>query len=193
MAQNQITQTKLNECNTNVADVFNKYYASIARYELSNDGLDILSLHNVIHKHETHNSILLIKDHVSTSCSYSFSFNTISVDIIDKYIGNLKLNKAPGYDGLNARFVKLAGSNLNASLCSIFNQCVSNGWFPSELKMGEISPIFKKNDNLAKQNYRRAVCTKGRDLFAPVSVNRRYGEFLVHVSVTAHDPHLDSL
>ena len=28
-----------------------------------------------------------------------------------------------------------------------------NGWFPENLKLEEVSPIFKKNDDLDKENY----------------------------------------
>ena len=32
--------------------------------------------------------------------------------------------------------------------------CVTASFFPSEMKLAEISPIFKRNDNLCKENYR---------------------------------------
>ena len=36
----------------------------------------------------------------------------------------------------------------------LFNMCVTASFFPSEMKLAEISPIFKRNDNLCKENYR---------------------------------------
>ena len=39
-------------------------------------------------------------------------------------------------------------------LAEIFNSCIQNGIFPSELKLADISPIFKAVDSTAKKNYR---------------------------------------
>ena len=39
-------------------------------------------------------------------------------------------------------------------LTKIINYSFENGSFPYELKLAEISPIFKKNNDLDKQNYR---------------------------------------
>ena len=136
-----------------VANVFNKYYASIAEYESVSDGLDMLSFKEAISKHADHGSIVLIRSNASFA-SNTFTFSCISEHVMNNYITKLKINKAPGYDGLQATFMKLAGRNLSASLCSIFNNCVGSNTFPNLLKMGEISPIFKKNDILCKENYR---------------------------------------
>lgn len=83
-----------------------------------------------------------------------FSFAQVSVDSMTKYIHRLKSNKAVGYDGLHPSFLKFAGSNLQTSLCNIFNSCISSGEFPYALKQADISPIFKKMDNLCRENYR---------------------------------------
>ena len=75
-----------------VADVFNKYYASIAEYDFIPDGLDSLSLQDAIEKHDSHRSILLIRENISHGSSFSFA--TITVDVIEKYLNKLQLNKA---------------------------------------------------------------------------------------------------
>ena len=36
----------------------------------------------------------------------------------------------------------------------IINVSFENGCFPDELKLAEVSPLFKKNNNLDKENYR---------------------------------------
>ena len=36
----------------------------------------------------------------------------------------------------------------------IFNMCIATSSFPSEMKLADISPIFKKDDSLCKENYR---------------------------------------
>ena len=37
---------------------------------------------------------------------------------------------------------------------SCLNRCIDQGKFPNDMKKAEIVPIFKKNDNLSKTNYR---------------------------------------
>ena len=39
-------------------------------------------------------------------------------------------------------------------LTNIINSSIRNGYFPDELKAAEVAPIFKKNDDLDKENYR---------------------------------------
>ena len=39
-------------------------------------------------------------------------------------------------------------------LVKIFNQCLHQGIFPDELKVGRITPIYKKDDECSLENYR---------------------------------------
>ena len=39
-------------------------------------------------------------------------------------------------------------------LTKIINSSIRNGCFPDELKAAEVTPVFKKNDDLEKENYR---------------------------------------
>ena len=39
-------------------------------------------------------------------------------------------------------------------LTDIINDCLTQGVFPDELKLAEVTPIFKKKDCLNKENYR---------------------------------------
>ena len=135
-----------------VADVFNKYYASIAEYDSVPDGLDRLTFSDAIAKHKNHESIILIRNRIVFV--YEFTFQVISPETFSKYINKLQNNKAVGHDGLKATSIKLSGTQLCSSLCEIFNACITTSSFPSEMKLADISPIFKKDDSLCKENYR---------------------------------------
>ena len=135
-----------------VAEVFNTYYASIAEYESMPDGLDNLTFDSAVNKHQNHESIYLIRDQVSGI--NEFSFHVITPAVLSRYVNKLQNSKAVGHDGLKSIYIKLSGTHLCNSLCDIFNMCVTASFFPSEMKLAEISPIFKKNDNLRKENYR---------------------------------------
>ena len=135
-----------------VADIFNMYYASIAEYQFQNDGLDNLNFADAITKHASHTSISLIKH--SISGNYEFSFSPISVQSMSKYISSLNSNKAVGHDGLHTAFLKCSGDNMSTSLYNVFNASVYSCDFPGTLKWADINPIYKKKDNLCKENYR---------------------------------------
>ena len=87
-----------------MADIFNTYYASIAEYESESDSIDNLAFSEMIEKHQTHESIVLIRSKISFACE--FNFNITFPEIFAKYIDKLQNNKAVGYDGLKATFIK---------------------------------------------------------------------------------------
>ena len=58
------------------------------------------------------------------------------------------------HDGLHAAFLKCSGDNISTSLCNVFNACISSCDFPSTFKWADINTIYKKKDNLCKENYR---------------------------------------
>ena len=144
--ENIVTQS------SEVADIFNTYYMSLAEYEGTPDSLCDVSLEDIVVKHSSHPSISLIKHTMHKHNIFNFSF--ITEDIMRTYITKLVSNKAPGYDGIQAKILKLSGPSIAAHLSSIFNECISNCCFPTDMKLSEISPIFKKNDSLSKENYR---------------------------------------
>ena len=130
----------------NVAEIFNMYYSSLAQYDQEYDGLDTTDFAGLIDKHSSHSSVELIKKNMSSGILFDFS--VVSVEIFHKYIDNLDAKKAIGHDCLNAKFLKLCGFHIAKPYCALFNQCVSKSIFPTDMKLAEISPMFKKNDNL---------------------------------------------
>ena len=137
-----------------VAEIFNAFYGSIAGYPVNcDDGLNDISLTNAITKHCLHESFFNIKLHMGVQTT-SFDFHEISMHNILEKIKSLKTGKSPGYDGIQVKFLKLADANLAGSLCKLFNKCVESCTFPTSMKMADISPIYKKLDNLCKNNYR---------------------------------------
>ena len=135
-----------------VTEVFNKYYSSLAEYKNVPDSLDNLPLEQIINKHAAHQSIEMIKSNVNAS--NTFDFHTISYDVFLKYVRNLTNKKSCGYDGIQAKFLKLSGIQFIESLCYLFNECINSSVFPSDMKCSEINPIFKKGDSMSKNNYR---------------------------------------
>ena len=53
---------------------------------------------------------------------------------------------------INIRMLKICGKSICRQLELIFNECVSNGVFPSECKEGNVVPIRKNNDRQCFEN-----------------------------------------
>ena len=73
-----------------------------------------------------------------------FNFNTVTTEDFVKEIDKLDPKKSS--TGVSI--------GLAPKLTEIFNSCISKGIFPDELKVADISPIFKSVDSTAKKNYR---------------------------------------
>ena len=140
---------------TEIAEIFNAFYGSIASYPVNSyDGLDGLTdLNDVLNKHCSHDSIIYIRSRMGAQVS-RFNFTKISVNDVLSKIKALKSGKSPGHDGIQDKFLKLAGENLACSLCVLFNTCFDSCVFPTSMKMADICPVYKKPDNLCKDNYR---------------------------------------
>ena len=52
------------------------------------------------------------------------------------------------------KIVKLANKNISKDLPNCINECIKQNKFLNELKIADITPIFKKEDPLDKSNYR---------------------------------------
>ncbi len=63
-------------------------------------------------------------------------------------------NKVTGYDKIPAWLVNTAAREISSALTSIFNQCIDEPIFPDDFKFVDITPAFKANDPLDKDNYK---------------------------------------
>ena len=83
-----------------------------------------------------------------------FSFKFVTEDLVREEIMNLDGSKATPIGNISADIQK---SIVDAHLPFItrrINLSIKKGCFPEELKLAEVSPIFKKKDDLDKENYR---------------------------------------
>ena len=72
---------------------------------------------------------------------------------------NLKFNlkiwsrKSSGYDGINAKIIKIIAKEISKPLTHIFNLSFLSGIIPDNLKVALITPIFKSNEDNKFENY----------------------------------------
>ena len=76
---------------------------------------------------------------------------TFTIEEIDNIISGLYNSKGTYY---SPRILKLLATTLSPILAAIFNRCVSEGYFPKELKIAKIIPLYKnKGSNSDISNY----------------------------------------
>ena len=86
----------------------------------------------------------------------TFFFRPIINKEIESVIKNLKNNN--GIHNVSTEVLKEIMSEISEPLSFIFNLCTSQGYFPTELKSGCITPTYKKGEHNNIENY-RPVCS----------------------------------
>ena len=106
---------------------------------------------NAIRKYENHPSIIKINSSVETTQLSDFHF--VSSDDISKIINSMdSTRKTSG--AIPIKIVKLANKQICKHLENCINECLKQNKFPKELKIVDITSIFKKEVPLDKTNYR---------------------------------------
>ena len=83
-----------------------------------------------------------------------FSFQPVQEDLVRKIILSLDGSKATPVGDIPADMLKSMVDVYLPFITKIINVSFENGCFPDELKLAEVGPIFEKNDDLDKENYR---------------------------------------
>ena len=73
---------------------------------------------------------------------------------MEKFLLELNTRKSCGHDLIPPRLLKESASVISEPLAKIMNCSISLGHYPSRWKMGQVTPLFKKDDEFCKKNYR---------------------------------------
>ena len=71
-----------------------------------------------------------------------------------KHINNLKPKKSSGLDGIDNLLIKELRDIISEPLTSIFNNSLTEGLFPSRMKISKVVPLHKANNKDETTNYR---------------------------------------
>lgn len=100
-------------------------------------------------------------NHTSTECTLTelntpntFFFHDVEVNHVVTVIRNLKNTNSMGIDCISTKIIKNVCLQIALPLTYIINLSVELGVFPDKLKIGVVTPIFKKYDPLVIDNYR---------------------------------------
>ena len=125
-----------------IANEFNKYFVSLASNlnEAYND-IGELSL----------NRLPSFYDYLPRSSSSSIYLHDCTPDEVSKIISELKNGKS---SDIPIHVVKQSSHIISPLLSVLYNECMKDGIFPDDLKIGRISPIYKKDNEELLENYR---------------------------------------
>ena len=145
---------------SDVAETFNNFFVTIT------DSLGIIENENIIlasedfsdpideivFKFSRHPSIQKIRSlDVNNG---SFSFEKVSIENIKNGISELNPSKATTFKSIPPKLLKSESEIVSEPLQIIFNNSVEHSSFPDELKLADVSSLFKKDVKTFKGNYR---------------------------------------
>ena len=120
---------------------FNKYFVSLAA-KMNNEVYGIPINNFVSFESYLHNSKRSISSIYLQDCTS---------DEIDEIINNFENGKS---SDIPVRVVKASSSVISPVLSKLFNNLMQNGIFPEELKLGNVTPIYKKDYKQLLEIYR---------------------------------------
>ena len=143
---------KINIFNLN-APISTNEVSTQSLYSLLLPTSDILDqIDKSVNRYEAHPSICKIKNTVK--CSGKFEFKKVTTEEVTIKIKQLNPRKASPADCIPAKILLENSGVFSVAIQNLFNSNLSKGTFPKELKVGDISSLFKKEDAFTKKNYR---------------------------------------
>ena len=84
----------------------------------------------------------------------TFRMPPLTYDEVREKLKNLNVNGASGHDNMSAVFLSRSADVICVPLTDLFNRSLSEGVYPSVLKLNNVIPIFKKGKKSDVLNYR---------------------------------------
>ena len=138
-----------------IANIMNNYFTNITTYlKIKPTEIDpkanLESIIDIFQNHESVQRIKLANFHSKSS----LKFTSISELDVKKEILNLSSKNATRKGDIPAKILKNSINTYLSKLTTLINNCLRKGVFPDDLKLVDITPIFKTEDSLNKENYR---------------------------------------
>ena len=134
-----------------VSEIFNDFFVNVATDIGFND--DVVSASDAIKRHDQHPSVKRIREYYQDKIK-DFDFHVVDTETVMHMIKNINPRKATGCDNIPGKLIRIAYREISIPICSLLNASIAAKRFPSIMKYADVSPCFKKEDNLFKGNYR---------------------------------------
>ena len=137
-----------------LATIMNSFFINITKgFEIKEDiESNANTLEDVLDGFNSHPRIERIRRTIKTN--EKSSFQPVTEDLVHEIILSLGASKATSVGDIPADVLKSMVDIHLPFITKITNVSFENGRFSNELKLAEVSPIFIKNDDLDKENYR---------------------------------------
>ena len=143
-----------------IAEIFNEFFVNIVpslkispkkiyETDVGNDNEPIL---NYINKFKNHPSIKVIKSRKKDEQAFAFSY--VSYEEVLNEIRKLQTTKTTQQNDIPTKILKENTEVLARYFHKNINFCIENSIFPSDLKLADVTPAFKKKYKTSKYNYR---------------------------------------
>ena len=155
---NEIISEKIISNDNDAAETFNKFFVNIVpNLKIpTNHDFDINfkvtgdPIFDAINKYENHPSIIMIKNKNKTQ----FSFTVVEHDDILKKVKKLNTSKASQQSDIPTKILRENDEFFAKFFHENFNLCIDVDIFPSDLKIADVTPAYKKKSRYSKDNYR---------------------------------------
>ena len=147
--------------NDKVAEELNSFFKNAVdslnieenSYLIDKRYIDIIDpIDQAVVKYSLHPSILVIKDRIKINDT--FSFESVGISDVENELKNINPNKATTNNNIPPKILKQSSTVSSPVLHKLLNESFVSCIFPEDLKLADITPVFKKKDPLEKSNYR---------------------------------------
>ncbi len=114
-----------------VASVLNDYFTTVTDGIGITEEINGISIAEIIEKYKGHPSILKIENKYSGNI---FTLKQVSVNNIEKLLSNMNPRKAAGFDQLQPKLLRIAGSAIAPSMTALVNNTILCAQFLADLK-----------------------------------------------------------
>ena len=139
-----------------ISDTMNKHFVNITKkLKLKQSEAEIIerSLSKILDKYKDHQSIVKIRSQMNDEKNL-FSFKPVTSEEVLKTIYTLKNNKGSLSYTIPVKILKMFSGSFLLYLTGVINHSIITSSFPDELKLTEVTSVFKKDDPLDKECYR---------------------------------------
>ena len=85
---------------------------------------------------------------------HPFTFEPVSSTYVKEILENLNPQKAVGANSISPRLLRLSAPVMAEEITRLINFLIPNRSWPNEWKCRNLTPMFKKDEDARKENYR---------------------------------------